>query len=143
MKLLSLASVASDSEYREQRLLDVHNFCSHLLVSFWQCINQTLDEISKGEGWSGRACCGLPQSERCQQACITASGRKDLAHSCRQSYELAFFTCLDKQQVNNMKNPSSSIWYKVKESFSGEVDPLYYALKAIKDLKSNENAENV
>ncbi|KAG8334785.1 hypothetical protein J6590_082784, partial [Homalodisca vitripennis] len=95
---LSLASAASDSEYREQRLLDVHNFCSHLLVSFWQCINQTLDEISKGEGWSGRACCGLPQSERCQQACITASGRKDLAHSCRQSDELAFFTCLDKQQ---------------------------------------------
>ncbi|XP_046674176.1 reversion-inducing cysteine-rich protein with Kazal motifs-like [Homalodisca vitripennis] len=98
---LSLASAASDSEYREQRLLDVHNFCSHLLVSFWQCINQTLDEISKGEGWSGRACCGLPQSERCQQACITASGRKDLAHSCRQSDELAFFTCLDKQQMGD------------------------------------------
>ncbi|KAG8279611.1 hypothetical protein J6590_100929, partial [Homalodisca vitripennis] len=70
-------------------------------VSFWQCINQTLDEISKGEGWSGRACCGLPQSERCQQACITASGRKDLAHSCRQSDELAFFTCLDKQQMGD------------------------------------------
>ncbi|XP_054265987.1 reversion-inducing cysteine-rich protein with Kazal motifs [Macrosteles quadrilineatus] len=96
---LSLASAASDSEYREQRLLDVHNFCSHLLVSFWQCINQTLDEMSRGDSWSGKTCCNLPQSDRCQQACIKASSRKDLIHNCRQSDEIAFFSCLDKQQM--------------------------------------------
>ncbi|KAJ9584726.1 hypothetical protein L9F63_020931, partial [Diploptera punctata] len=67
-------------------------------VSFWQCINETLEEIIKGENWSGRACCPLPQSQRCQQACVTAANREDLMQSCRQSDELAFFTCLDKQE---------------------------------------------
>ncbi|XP_021916359.1 reversion-inducing cysteine-rich protein with Kazal motifs isoform X1 [Zootermopsis nevadensis] len=96
---MSLVAIAADNSVREKRLQNVQNFCSSQLVSFWQCMNETLEEISKGEGWSGRACCPLPQSEKCQHACVTAARRQDLVQSCRQSDELAFFTCLDRQEI--------------------------------------------
>jgi hypothetical protein len=64
-----------------------------------------VSEISKGESWSGRACCPLPQSEKCQHACVTAAKRQDLVQSCRQSDELAFFTCLDRQEVSRSLQP--------------------------------------
>jgi hypothetical protein len=57
-------------------------------------------EIGRGESWSGRACCPLPQSEKCQHACVTATTKQDLVQSCRKSDELAFFTCLDRQEVS-------------------------------------------
>jgi len=63
-------------------------------------VSLLVTEISKGESWSGRACCPLPQSEKCQHACVTAATRQDLVHSCRQSDELAFVTCLDRQEVS-------------------------------------------
>ncbi|GFG31799.1 hypothetical protein Cfor_04236 [Coptotermes formosanus] len=95
---MPLVTIAADNNVREKRLQDVHNFCSPQLVSFWECMNETLEEIGKGESWSGRACCPLPQSEKCQHACVTATTRQDLVQSCRQSDELAFFTCLDRQE---------------------------------------------
>lgn len=57
--------------------------------------------MRKGEEWSGRQCCRLPQSGRCQRACVTASSRQDLAPICRQSDELSFFTCLDRQELGD------------------------------------------
>lgn len=54
-------------------------------------------EISRGESWSGRVCCPLPQSETCKRACVVATSQSDLSHGCRQSDEIAFFGCLDRQ----------------------------------------------
>lgn len=54
--------------------------------------------MSHGESWSGRVCCPLPQSESCRKACITATSRSDLGQGCRESDEISFFSCLDRQQ---------------------------------------------
>lgn len=35
-------------------------------------------DISRGESWSGRVCCPLPQSETCRRACVTATSHYDL-----------------------------------------------------------------
>ncbi|GLG94609.1 Uncharacterized protein GBIM_01792 [Gryllus bimaculatus] len=58
-----------------------------------------LIEVSSGAGWGGRACCGLPQALACRRACATASSRQALRPACRLSDELAFFACVDRQQV--------------------------------------------
>ena len=58
----------------------------------------SLAEISKGESWSGRVCCPLPQSETCKRACVTATTSADLMQGCRQSDEISFYGCLERQQ---------------------------------------------
>ncbi|KAK6628054.1 hypothetical protein RUM44_010536 [Polyplax serrata] len=98
---ISLAAIAADPVLREERLASLHNFCSQQLMQFWGCMNETLAEIRNGEEWSGRQCCLLPQSGKCQKACIRASSREDLVQSCRQSDEINFFTCLDKQEFGD------------------------------------------
>lgn len=52
-----------------------------------------------GESWSGRICCPLPQSETCRRACITATSSDDLTQGCRKSDEIAFFNCLERQNL--------------------------------------------
>nr|CAD7570965.1 unnamed protein product [Timema californicum] len=64
-------------------------------VGFWECLNQTLDEVRSGR--VDRAAL-YPSLEKCQLACVTAASREDLASNCRQSDELSFFTCLDRQE---------------------------------------------
>ncbi|XP_039290122.1 reversion-inducing cysteine-rich protein with Kazal motifs isoform X1 [Nilaparvata lugens] len=101
---LMLVTTHADAEVRDQRLLDVHNFCSPNLrkkmqASFWNCMNETLKELNRVEQWSGSVCCSLPHSEKCQQACVSAGSRHDLIPNCRQSDEISFFNCLDRQQV--------------------------------------------
>ncbi|XP_049826537.1 reversion-inducing cysteine-rich protein with Kazal motifs isoform X2 [Aethina tumida] len=56
------------------------------------------DYMSKGESWSGRLCCTLPHSESCRTACITATSPSDLVHGCRQSDEIPFYNCLERQK---------------------------------------------
>lgn len=56
-------------------------------------------EIDKGASWFGRTCCPLPQSETCRRACITATSNADLLQGCRQSDEIEFFNCLERQEV--------------------------------------------
>ncbi|KAJ8968089.1 hypothetical protein NQ317_005572, partial [Molorchus minor] len=55
-------------------------------------------DISRGDSWSGRTCCALPNSESCRRACITATSTSDLIKGCRHSDEIAFFGCLDRQK---------------------------------------------
>lgn len=57
-----------------------------------------LIEISKGAQWSGRNCCGLALSPRCQNTCAVATSRNDLRSSCRESDEQNFYTCLSRQE---------------------------------------------
>ncbi|KAJ3624085.1 hypothetical protein MTP99_017736 [Tenebrio molitor] len=54
--------------------------------------------MSRGESWSGRVCCPVPQSSSCRRACITARSDADLAQGCRQSDEIDFFSCLERQR---------------------------------------------
>lgn len=93
--------------------------------------------MSRGESWSGRFCCPIPQSSSCRKACITATSSSDLIHGCRQSDEIDFFGCLERQKngetcCSNSKSddchrvcreifrsrwtPSSSLRLKVQET---------------------------
>uniref|UniRef100_A0A8D9A166 Reversion-inducing cysteine-rich protein with Kazal motifs n=2 Tax=Cacopsylla melanoneura TaxID=428564 RepID=A0A8D9A166_9HEMI len=90
---LPLVTLALNSTLREQRISELKTYCPPQLMSFWKCLNETVQEINKGESWSGRACCQMTLSERCQFSCITATSKQDLQHFCRQSDELDFFTC--------------------------------------------------
>lgn len=54
--------------------------------------------MSRGESWSGRVCCPIPQSNSCRRACITATSDLDLVQGCRQSDEIEFFHCLERQK---------------------------------------------
>lgn len=133
---MPLVTIAADVAAREARLADINNFCTPQLANFWQCFNSTLEEIVKGENWSGRACCPLPQSERCQLACVTAASRQDLIPSCRQSDELAFFTCLDRQEVGedccaNARTPECQT--ACKNIFKTQLTPSREARTALND----------
>lgn len=68
----------------------LHIFIPSKLISLFS-------EISRGESWVGRVCCPLPQSETCKRACVTATSQYDLYQGCRQSDEIAFFSCVDRQ----------------------------------------------
>ncbi|XP_071445131.1 reversion-inducing cysteine-rich protein with Kazal motifs [Hetaerina americana] len=98
-KQVSLVDIATDTEVREAKLTQLRNFCSLELTTFWKCVNATWEEVRRGEGWCGRSCCPLPQSEACRMACVSAGSRKDLDASCRESDEIAFFSCLDRQEA--------------------------------------------
>ncbi|XP_063243675.1 reversion-inducing cysteine-rich protein with Kazal motifs isoform X2 [Bacillus rossius redtenbacheri] len=98
---MSLVEAAADATTREESVRRIQDFCPSQLESFWECLNKTLDDMRAGDGWSGRACCSLPQLRACQLACVTAASRRQLAHSCRRSDELAFFSCLGRQQLGD------------------------------------------
>ncbi|XP_050297871.1 reversion-inducing cysteine-rich protein with Kazal motifs [Anthonomus grandis grandis] len=96
---ISLVVLAGDLERRNSTILQVESYCSPQLIAFWECLNATINDISRGDSWPGRACCQLPYSENCRRACVTATSAEDLSRSCRQSDEIPFFTCIDKQQT--------------------------------------------
>ncbi|XP_044253007.1 reversion-inducing cysteine-rich protein with Kazal motifs [Tribolium madens] len=95
---ISLAQLAADSRLRNETVEEVRKFCSPQLSPFWECLNATFKDMSRGESWSGRVCCPIPQSNSCRRACITATSTQDLAQGCRQSDEIEFFRCLDRQK---------------------------------------------
>ncbi|KAI5750353.1 hypothetical protein M8J76_014987 [Diaphorina citri] len=72
---LPLVTLALNSTLREQRISELKNYCPAQLMSFWKCLNETVQEINKGESWSGRTCCHMTLSERCQYSCITATSK--------------------------------------------------------------------
>jgi reversion-inducing cysteine-rich kazal motif protein len=95
---ISLAQLAADGRLRNQTIQEVQKFCSPQLNTFWECLNATFKDMSRGESWSGRVCCPVPQSSSCRRACITARSDADLAQGCRQSDEIDFFSCLERQR---------------------------------------------
>lgn len=62
-------------------------------------ILSNLSDIARGDSWFGRVCCPLPNSENCRRACVTATSSADVVHGCRQSDEIAFFGCLERQKM--------------------------------------------
>jgi len=64
-------------------------------------MNFNVVDIERGAKWSGRGCCALGVSTRCQVACARASDNAPLALNCRQSDEIDFFGCLARHEVSN------------------------------------------
>ncbi|KAG5881919.1 hypothetical protein JTB14_004477 [Gonioctena quinquepunctata] len=95
---ISLVDLAADPKLRNDTITEVQKYCSSQLYSFWECLNATFKDMSRGDSWSGRMCCPIPYGEGCRRACITATSRFDLTSGCRQSDEIAFFSCLERQE---------------------------------------------
>ncbi|KAJ8956628.1 hypothetical protein NQ318_013982 [Aromia moschata] len=67
-------------------------FVQWYLMSWYQYTDVGVrSNMSRGDSWSGRVCCGVPHSESCRRACVTATSTSDLNKGCRQSDEIAFF----------------------------------------------------
>ncbi|KAI8439610.1 hypothetical protein MSG28_013336 [Choristoneura fumiferana] len=95
---MSLVEIASNSSMREERIQNIYKFCAPHIIEFWICMNHTIQEVVSGSGWWGRACCALGHAAPCRQACATAAGAGALAAACRRSDEIAFFSCVQRQQ---------------------------------------------
>ncbi|XP_040358445.1 reversion-inducing cysteine-rich protein with Kazal motifs [Ixodes scapularis] len=97
----SLLTIATDNVER----LRFGNLIAELcpedqdLLEFWSCINDTLEDINRGDGWFGRPCCHKPKLKKCQLACLKAQSLQDLQPACRQSDEIDFQACLEKQDL--------------------------------------------
>ncbi|GFX27529.1 reversion-inducing cysteine-rich protein with Kazal motifs [Trichonephila clavipes] len=103
-------------------------------ISFWNCMNETLEEIDKGKGWIGRPCCQMPQSEKCMKACLQAQSSLDLESSCRKSDEIAFYTCIERQDAGERccKNAqTSSCREACKSVFDGSIIPSKAVREAV------------
>lgn len=74
-------------------------------------------DMSRGDPWSGRICCPLPHSESCRRACITATSSFDLTKGCRQSDEIAFFSCLERQEGKILKQLLINLSLKIRYTY--------------------------
>ncbi|CAH1116210.1 unnamed protein product [Phaedon cochleariae] len=133
---IPLVDLAANVTLRNIIISEAHKYCSSQLTSFWECLNATFKDISRGDSWSGRICCPTPHSERCRRACITASSHLDLAKGCRQSDEIAFFSCLERQEAgasccDNAKTEDCK--EACTEIFRSELSPTKFQRQNLKD----------
>ncbi|XP_060522280.1 reversion-inducing cysteine-rich protein with Kazal motifs isoform X2 [Cylas formicarius] len=98
--------------------------------------------MSRGDSWSGRVCCSVPHSETCRRACVTATSPLDLTRNCRQSDEIAFFSCLERQKTgedccNNSKNDKckNACW----DIFRSQLTPNKFQRQRLKEECENGN----
>nr|XP_021002276.2 reversion-inducing cysteine-rich protein with Kazal motifs [Parasteatoda tepidariorum] len=123
---ISVVDLATNSDDRWRHITKLTSFCSEQLVPFWSCINETLTEIDKGQGFFGRPCCTLPQSQACIMVCLQAKDREELMSACRPSNEITFYSCLEKQEVGQQccnKAIQSECAGACKELFSSTTEP--------------------
>lgn len=57
--------------------------------------------VARGSQWSGRICCPLAISPRCQNVCSTSASRQELIGGCRQSDEQTLFSCFNHQDAGD------------------------------------------
>ncbi|XP_074032082.1 reversion-inducing-cysteine-rich protein with kazal motifs [Leptinotarsa decemlineata] len=123
---VSLVELAADVKLRNETIIEIQKYCSSQLNSFWECLNATFKDMARGDSWPGRLCCPIPYSESCRRACITATSHFDLPRGCRQSDEIAFFSCLERQQAgaeccNSARNENCK--QSCVEIFRSELSP--------------------
>ncbi|CAH1106670.1 unnamed protein product [Psylliodes chrysocephalus] len=139
---ISLVELAADIELRNHTITEVQKYCSSHLISFWECLTATFKDMSRGDPWSGRICCPLPHSESCRRACITATSSFDLTKGCRQSDEIAFFSCLERQEAgsdccNNARTDDCQL--ACKDLFRRELAPTKLQRQKVKEYCENDN----
>ncbi|XP_076326861.1 reversion-inducing cysteine-rich protein with Kazal motifs-like isoform X2 [Tachypleus tridentatus] len=96
---MSLVDISTDEERRQDYLTNLNRLCSKLLVGFWKCMNETLEEVDRGADWAGRPCCNVPQTASCRLACLKAQSRPEVSGTCRHSDEISFYFCVERQEV--------------------------------------------
>ncbi|XP_054718060.1 reversion-inducing cysteine-rich protein with Kazal motifs-like [Uloborus diversus] len=139
---ISLVDLATSSEDRWKYITKLSSFCSNMLVPFWSCMNQTLSEIDKGQGFFGRPCCTLPQSQACIMVCLQAKEREELMTVCRPSDEITFYTCLERQEVGQQccgKAGKPECSSACKELFSSTTEPSVQLRTYVTNMCSHDN----
>lgn len=73
-------------------------FCSliYLLIYLFVFV-----AVARGSQWSGRKCCSIAMSPRCQNACAVSSSKNELSGACRQSDEQYLFSCFERQEMED------------------------------------------
>lgn len=139
---ISLVQLAANIDLRNKTINDVQKFCSPQLNSFWDCFNATIKDISRGDFWPGKLCCPLPHSESCRRACSTATSIYDLNQGCRQSDEIAFFSCLDRLQTGEdcCKNARNEDCQEAcMDIFRSDLTPTKYQRQKLKEYCDNSS----
>lgn len=54
--------------------------------------------IAHGSEWSGRLCCSLAVTPKCQNTCATSSNARETWNGCRRSDEQSLFECFTRQE---------------------------------------------
>lgn len=81
---------------------NIKRFLSRLIFTYLNSrFFSVISAVSRGAQWSGRQCCTLALSARCQNTCATAASRNDLSNGCRQSDEQTFFSCVERQEIGD------------------------------------------
>lgn len=141
---ISLVSLATDPKEHEISLQKLNDLCHKpFMYAFWNCMNETLEEIDKGRGWIGRPCCHLPQSEKCKMACLQAKSTLDLTTSCRKSDEITFYTCIERHETGERccKNASTKNCSEAcKKVFASSFTPPLEVRDAVHRYCSGDNA---
>ncbi|XP_066254159.1 reversion-inducing cysteine-rich protein with Kazal motifs [Euwallacea similis] len=133
---ISLVQLAADLDLRNTTVNQVQKYCSQHLVAFWECLNATFNDMSRGDTWPGRTCCSIPYSENCRRACITATSSEDLVRSCRPSDEIPFFTCIDKQKIGEdccSGARNEECIESCSDIFRSQLTPTKYQRQRLKD----------
>lgn len=58
----------------------------------------SLTAIARGSEWSGRLCCTLAITPKCQNTCATSSSARETWNGCRRSDEQSLFECFVRQE---------------------------------------------
>ncbi|XP_054733430.1 reversion-inducing cysteine-rich protein with Kazal motifs [Anastrepha obliqua] len=101
---LSLVQLANTDNANGRGLrLELKKYCPSMQISFWSCMNRTLEAVARGAQWSGRRCCALGLSPRCRNACATSdsTAQPQLINACRQSDEQHMFACFEHQEAGD------------------------------------------
>ncbi|KAF7265647.1 hypothetical protein GWI33_020949, partial [Rhynchophorus ferrugineus] len=94
------------------------------------------EDMSRGDSWVGRVCCSIPNSESCRRACATGTPDDDLSRSCRKSDEIAFFSCIHKQEKGEdcCGNAKSMECREVcRDIFRSQITPTKYQRQKLKE----------
>ncbi|CAD7005890.1 unnamed protein product [Ceratitis capitata] len=101
---LSLVQLSSTDNANGRGLrLELKKYCPSMQISFWSCMNRTLEAVARGADWSGRRCCALGLSPRCRNACATSESitQPQLINACRKSDEQHMFACFEHQEAGD------------------------------------------
>lgn len=121
---LSLIHLAANVNSKDFKLVELRKQCPTAgQTGFWQCMNRTLSgnenkihqhllilsysnpchffftAVSRGAEWSGRQCCHMAVTQKCENTCATSANRHDLSRGCRQSDEQSLYACFERQET--------------------------------------------
>ncbi|XP_013384099.1 reversion-inducing cysteine-rich protein with Kazal motifs [Lingula anatina] len=123
-----------------QYLADIVKNCPKDLSDFWRCVGVSYTALQDIERFYGRPCCDLAIMNSCRRSCVSAGSIADLM--CRQSDELLFYSCIERQQKGDTCCAyATSLDCKLtcRALFVGETSPSREQKQSVNEHCSNDN----